>query len=96
LQERILAPRILHFAEDELFWECRTHSASESMPKGLSGNIDGGVDFKRRPTGTAGSDNSSSYRLELQKSWHDIVKSYSKAKLTYSTDKLVAISGVAK
>ena len=32
VQERFMAPRLLHFAQRELFWECKTHFASESWP----------------------------------------------------------------
>jgi hypothetical protein len=34
-QERILAPRVLHFAADQIFWECGTFQASENYPAGL-------------------------------------------------------------
>ena len=34
-QERILALRVLHFAADQLFWECGTIQASENYPNGL-------------------------------------------------------------
>jgi hypothetical protein len=35
LQERILAPRTLHFTDTELFWECKLVNARESFPEGL-------------------------------------------------------------
>lgn len=35
LQERLLAPRILHFCRRELFWECCETAASETYPSGL-------------------------------------------------------------
>lgn len=35
LQERILAPRTLHFCETQLFWECRQSHACEIFPKGI-------------------------------------------------------------
>lgn len=34
-QERALAPRILHFASREIFWECNHMRASETFPDGL-------------------------------------------------------------
>jgi hypothetical protein len=34
-QERALAPRILHFASLELYWECNYMRASETFPNGL-------------------------------------------------------------
>lgn len=35
LQERLLAPRVLHFCEDQIAWECPEHDAAESFPDGL-------------------------------------------------------------
>lgn len=37
VQERILAPRILHFGNHQMFWECNELAASESLPDGLRG-----------------------------------------------------------
>jgi len=34
MQERILSPRTVYFAKEELFWECSTHTASEAAPWG--------------------------------------------------------------
>jgi hypothetical protein len=35
VQERLLAPRVLHFGEKQLFWECCEMDAAESYPSGL-------------------------------------------------------------
>jgi hypothetical protein len=35
LQERILSPRVLHFGNDQLFWECRQFVACETYHRGL-------------------------------------------------------------
>ncbi|PMD41094.1 HET-domain-containing protein [Hyaloscypha variabilis F] len=32
LQERVLSRRVLHFAKEQIFWECRQLRASESLP----------------------------------------------------------------
>jgi hypothetical protein len=34
-QERYLAPRVLHFGPNQLFWECQEHTACETFPQGL-------------------------------------------------------------
>lgn len=34
-QERILAPRTIHFAEDQIAWECFTELKCEAFPKGI-------------------------------------------------------------
>ncbi len=52
LQERVLAPRVLHFGFDQLLWECCELSTSEEFPEGIStayvGNyIRGQLDFKQ-------------------------------------------------
>jgi hypothetical protein len=36
LQEHLMAPRIIHFCEDQIAWECAEFDASESQPDGLS------------------------------------------------------------
>jgi len=35
VQERVLAPRTLHFGTNQLFWECRHSQACETYPGGL-------------------------------------------------------------
>jgi len=35
MQERILAPKTLHFSKMELYWECRTKTCCESFPEEL-------------------------------------------------------------
>lgn len=35
LQERLLAPRVVHFCENQIAWECHQKDAAESWPHGL-------------------------------------------------------------
>ncbi|KAK2012148.1 HET-domain-containing protein [Colletotrichum eremochloae] len=35
VQERLLAPRTLHFGSKQVFWECREASCSETQPQGV-------------------------------------------------------------
>jgi hypothetical protein len=89
-QERCLAPRSLAFGQKELAWECREYMASETLPNGfnsVSATIPGILTSLRWPQLTAQS---------LLKVWDSIVSDYSKGKLTYWSDKLVAISGIAR
>lgn len=32
LQERVMAPRVLHFCKDQIAWECLEHNRAESLP----------------------------------------------------------------
>jgi len=85
VQERIMARRNLHFTRSELFWECKTKSASESFP----------VEFPRHfyyPVNGI----PSYYEKATMPTWGKIIHMYSRANLTYARDKLVALSGIAE
>ncbi|KAH6679264.1 heterokaryon incompatibility protein-domain-containing protein [Halenospora varia] len=82
LQERLLSPRILHFSRTELFWECRHCDASESFPEGSPS-------FERQHVLHRD-------RKPLSGIWDTIVSLYTGGKLTFASDKMVAISGIAQ
>lgn len=90
-QERALAPRTLHFARDQLYWQCSSIIASQCFPRGS-------------PTGLAkynirawkGILTEVTDPVELDYSWFWIVLDYCRGNLTYPGDKLVALSGFAK
>lgn len=83
MQERLLAPRTLHFSSTQIFWECNTLNACEIFPDIYPTSLSYG-DFylQKQPI---------SHNL-----WWKIVKLYSVCELTYERDKLVAISGIAR
>ncbi|KAM0812128.1 putative heterokaryon incompatibility protein [Seiridium cardinale] len=96
-QERHLARRVLHFTEHEAFWECRATAPSfrsETYPHGspLQRDFLGQTKLPLQDT-SAGfiSDNPN-----LMMAWDAACRDYSKRKLTYQTDKLPAISGIAR
>lgn len=117
-QERALAPRILHFACAELFWECNHKRASETFPDGLPKEyvlpkhkslLDAYLlQMKVIPPSPREAlvDATSLGRFlgtfiyEDENSpldwWTQIVEDYSSTRLTYATDKLVAISALAE
>lgn len=75
---------MLHFTITELFWECKDKIVCESFPEKLP-------DYKgpNRPFYNP-------RRQLLYNGWGKIVALYSSAGLTYSKDKLVALSGLAR
>ncbi|KAF4618413.1 hypothetical protein G7Y89_g14890 [Cudoniella acicularis] len=82
LQERLLAPRTLHFGEGDLFWECRTKGTCESFLVGLHKRSKF-TDFPRS-------------RGILRETWQEIIQPYSQGQLTYRGDNLVALAGIAR
>jgi hypothetical protein len=82
LQEWLLAPRTLFFTSKELFWMCGVKTACETFPSGLPKVI---------------TQASPSAKPQMKRSsWERIVEEYSRCQLTFKTDKLVAISGIAQ
>lgn len=81
LQERLLPLRTLHFSRSELYWECKSQSACESFPVRFPDLLREGDNF---------------YAKNHNINWREVVVMYTRANLTKTTDKLVAIAGVAK
>ncbi|KAI9878174.1 MAG: hypothetical protein M1830_001711 [Pleopsidium flavum] len=95
LQERLLSRRVLHYGKHEMFWECqessvfeygkRTEITSHWTKKEFVCNIE-----KNREIYNA------ELFKEIHRSWRDTVWAYTARKLTRDTDKLPALSGLAK
>jgi hypothetical protein len=105
LQERLLAPRKLHFSDREIFWECRKFKASEMFPGGLPGKT---VKQSSKPmideflllrtflppiTSIWEVRNPAAWKFVAE--WQTITCVYSRCKLSQKEDKLIALSGLA-
>ena len=116
LQERLLAPRTVHFGKEQIFWECRVSKACEAYPDGLpeqfinhrttawregeqvlSPNSHAALPNNDPASASSMSDISTRNHTsnDVKRLWTRIVESYMSCDLTYSSDKLVAISGLA-
>ena len=105
-QERLLSPCNLHFASDQIFWECSAHTACETYPDGLPSSLDNNS-WKREISGflnhydtrTLGkfSDGSVDKKsiIYAHRVWERIVRVFSSGRLSYGTDRLVAVGGLA-
>ncbi|KAI8713829.1 HET domain-containing protein [Fusarium sp. LHS14.1] len=104
-QERLLAPRVIHFCRQEIFWECRERFCCERFPESLPSaeflDLSQAVSLRQLPSELwegcdwHGDENFPVEDLPYEV-WDDIIKAYTKSQFTYPSDKLVAISGVAK
>ncbi|KAL3296891.1 P-loop containing nucleoside triphosphate hydrolase protein [Colletotrichum asianum] len=108
LQERILAPRVLHFGKSQVLWECNTSVSSEAQPKFdkwksvhvLLAHPDIRPTYKRRTVWktTIGYE-PPSFENPIDCifiEWYYILDYYNNCHLTKSDDKLVATSAIAK
>lgn len=79
LQELTLSPRILHFVENHLFWECPHCALPIQTP-----SLETSAKIFRKASAVSGA----------HASWLELVQRYSGYKMTKSGDKLVALAGV--
>ncbi|KAF7537769.1 hypothetical protein G7054_g3437 [Neopestalotiopsis clavispora] len=109
LQERLLSQKIIHFTKRQLFFETKDGGKgnfSEQWPQGVAKRLFGPAkvdddllwwNTMTRNSSTSDTQWKSWTHLDTQwKSWTHLVEKYSQMKLTYNTDRLVALSGIVK
>jgi hypothetical protein len=91
VQESILSSRLLIYGSDEMSWQCQgdlvkrvpVHSANQPLPSRIF-----------QPTG------SDTYKVESKERqiaiWQRIIEDYSGRELTYTSDRMIAISGIVR
>ncbi|KAI1092051.1 HET-domain-containing protein [Rostrohypoxylon terebratum] len=110
LQERMLSARNLYFGSQQVFWECCTTNCCETVPAGplltyitrSTTGLDAMSSKSARFAWKRLIDASSSGLREdrglltnLLSEWSTAVQAYSTCNLTYPSDKLIALSGLA-
>lgn len=97
LQERLLARRVLHFGDAHLFWECGSICTSERClePNQVRANEQENPLFSKSVIENWGDHCSLSIPNPIDR-WYIVVEEYTKRGLTKDSDKLPAISGLAK
>lgn len=92
-QERLLSRRILHYAEGQLHWECQETCLSED---GRSVPGDDKLKSNSILSSIAASPFNHLEPRSLYKDWYSTVEAFTKGMLTRASDKLPALSGLAK
>lgn len=90
LQEAVLSPRMVSFGSEQWLWKCPSRYATED------GLLDGPQSVKEGSPQwasilAASADDDGAYL----KHWYQLVSNYSRRELTYQSDKLKAIAGLA-
>ncbi|KAF2965999.1 hypothetical protein GQX73_g7581 [Xylaria multiplex] len=86
LQERLLSPRIVYYDADELKWECNMTTDCQCGGMNVIKNFK--VDYVAALEGSRGPGS-------LPVIWMLLVQRYSRLGLTYDTDRVVALAGIA-
>ncbi|KAJ4347160.1 uncharacterized protein N0V89_011098 [Didymosphaeria variabile] len=106
-QEWLLSRRIIHFARGDLRWICRTKSETETgeafVDTSGTNRIHRALDTKDQKDDSAPGGDPHSKRLESTNAqaewdfldeWLDVASSYCRRKLTYQSDKPIALQGI--
>ncbi len=97
VQERILAPRTVYFTAQKIYFVCREKRLSDIDPCGfyevsrLNHSLANTWDISRPALGTSASE-----LYVCSKIWQRVVQQYTHGQLSYESDKLVAIAGLAE
>ena len=88
MQERMLSSRILHFTENQMFWQCAADEHSE--------------DGKKRPEMRSFRNDHRMYqrqdidRIEVRLRWFEIVDEHKRLELSNHSDRLPSLAGIAR
>jgi hypothetical protein len=108
LQERLLSPRTIHYAEDQMYWQCKMcfvgEDGSRFNPKDF--NLDKVIEIHQLPTTPAvGVETAVVSFIDGypggfptaygSSGWLSYVENYSRRSLTVASDRLPALSGIA-
>lgn len=92
LQERLISPRIVHFTDTQVLFECFEFKASERFAQGIPSRYGS---FNARDA-YEWSSQSGVQAENLVPMWEAFVHDYVNRNLTYTSDKMVAISALAR
>ncbi len=93
MQERWLSPRIIHFSQFPI-WECRSGLVTEGFP--LSDGHRTSDSFSGFPESQREWLFAHQNKMGIIQRWWEVVDHYTQCSLTYPSDKLVAIAGMAR
>lgn len=99
-QELILAPRRIFFGQTEVSFQCKQNAASETFPGRVPRQVGAGGLVQIEPNSQGGQfrqfyGSSAEETLHTLSKWDTIVYRFSIGRLTFATDKLVALSAIA-
>jgi hypothetical protein len=98
-QERILSKRVMHFTSSQVFWECLENQSSEvfadSLPSWTHDLNPDSQSLKKHICRDMKAQTEEQL-MDIYTGWQWFLHTYSQCQLSVESDKLVAISGIAK
>ena len=96
-QERLLSQRLLIFGTTQMMWSCQRLSAAESWPVGRTSkhHIDRFESFEAEKLELHVLLDPERLGSERDEVWHSVVERYTRAEMRVSSDRLIALEGIA-
>ncbi|KAJ4288729.1 hypothetical protein N0V88_007263 [Collariella sp. IMI 366227] len=96
IQERIMAPRILHFSETMIYWECRQANGCEALGRNIFPTSRASLlGYLYNPT--TGTFNITDNHIPgLLAHWATTLNRFTLSSITYTSDKFMAFSAIAR
>lgn len=97
-QERFLARRVVHFTQDEIIWECDETTRSERFPTRIPSCLteEDDEDVARYRATAILQQRLGTKGIDLYEAWESLQSVYAKTHLSVATDRVIALSGIAK
>lgn len=96
VQERYLAPRVVHFGRDQVYWECQCLTACEFLPDNFDLEVNAGPSFKKLYPDLSISLRQAQGARDVYGLWYRLASTYARCGLTIASDRPVAIAGLAR
>ena len=96
IQERFLAPRVVHFSKDQVHWECMSLMTSEGLPDRFESPHQSSGRIKLPKIDLSTRSKRESLHSSIFDIWDKLVERYTEAKLTFISDRSVAINGISQ
>ncbi|TVY89551.1 hypothetical protein LAWI1_G003742 [Lachnellula willkommii] len=97
LQERFLSPRVVHYLGNQIGWEFSESMTSEGLSASFNLRQNAVTLFEGLNTSIADTDSNGATRIKnVYVLWDTLVMRYASGHLTFSSDRPIAIAGVAR
>ncbi|KAK8066093.1 hypothetical protein PG997_012840 [Apiospora hydei] len=96
VQERFLSPRTVHYHQEQLAWECSESFTLEGLPAGVDLRKDASTLFKQHNASIATIPLSADKLYKVYELWDTLVIRYTTGCLSFSSDRPIAVAGIAR
>lgn len=95
-QERTLSRAIIHYTQEQMWWECNETIASEAFTKGFSTDLQIWASTEGSGQERIRSLSKQSDRNDIYSFWRTFISTYARMAMTFHEDRFAAVAGIAR